>query len=104
MHRTSMPKSAGMLFVYDQPQTVSFWMRNTPLPLDLLFFDETGQLTRIHREAIPFDETPIPGGGDVLAVLEINGGLSDVFGFKVGDAALHPSFDPDGALWPCLDD
>lgn len=90
-----------MLFVYERPQRVSFWMRNTPLPLDLIFLDETGTVTRIHRNAVPFDETPIPGGGGVLVVLEINGGLSEVFGFAPGDEMQHPAFDPAKAAWPC---
>lgn len=90
-----------MLFVYDRAQRVSFWMRNTPLPLDLIFLDETGTVTRIHPEAVPFDETPIPGGGGVLAVLEINGGLSEVFGFEPGDQMQHPAFDAVTAVWPC---
>ena len=101
MFRESMPRSAGMLFIYDRPQRVSFWMRNTPLPLDLIFLDETGTVTRIHRDAIPFDETPIPGGGGVLAVLEINAGLSETFGFTPGDQMQHPAFDPADAAWPC---
>lgn len=101
MFRESMPRSAGMLFIYDRPQRVSFWMRNTPLPLDLIFLDGTGTVTRIHRNAVPFDETPISGGSAVLVVLEINGGLSEVFGFEPGDEMQHPAFDPGTAAWPC---
>ncbi|MCR9085623.1 MAG: DUF192 domain-containing protein [Rhodobacteraceae bacterium] len=104
MFRESMPRNAGMLFIYDRPQRVSFWMRNTPLPLDLIFLDDTGTVTRIHRDAIPFDETAIPGGSGVLAVLEINGGLSDIFGFAPGDQMQHPAFDRATAAWPCPED
>lgn len=101
MFRESLPRSAGMLFVYPRPQRVSFWMRNTPLPLDLLFVDAFGAITRIYRQAIPFDESPIPGGDGVLVVLEINGGLSDVYGFRPGDQMQHPAFDQNTAVWPC---
>lgn len=101
MFREDLPQTAGMLFVYDQPQPVSFWMRNTPLPLDLIFLDDSGTVTRIHENAVPFDETPIPGGGPVRAVLEINGGLSERFGFAPGDEMQHPVFAPATAAWPC---
>ncbi|MCV6596158.1 MAG: DUF192 domain-containing protein [Mangrovicoccus sp.] len=101
MFRQELPRNAGMLFVYERPQPVAFWMRNTPLPLDLIFFDERGEVIRIHHQAIPYDETPIPGGGPVLAVLEINGGLAKTYGFAPGDEIQHPSFDPEIAAFPC---
>ncbi|MEM1361494.1 MAG: DUF192 domain-containing protein [Pseudomonadota bacterium] len=101
MHREHMPKSAGMLFIFERPQRAAFWMRNTPLPLDLIFIDKTGVITNIHENAIPFDETTIPSRGRVLAVLEVNAGTSETFGFAVGDQMQHPAFDPDAAAWPC---
>ncbi len=96
----SMPTLSGMLFVYEAPQRASFWMRNTLIPLDMLFADETGLITRIHPEAIPGDETPIDGGNDVTAVLEINGGLAARLGIAEGDTLQHPSFG-EGAADPC---
>lgn len=95
-----MPTLSGMLFVYDTPRRASFWMRNTLIPLDMLFVDATGTITRIHEEAIPLDETPIDGGNDVLAVLEINGGMAGRLGIAEGDAIQHPSFGDDSVL-PC---
>lgn len=95
-----MPTLAGMLFVYPEPQPVSFWMRNTLIPLDMLFFDETGRLTRLHANARPGDETAIPGGDAVQFVLEINGGLAARLGIAEGDVMRHPAIGPDGA-WPC---
>jgi uncharacterized membrane protein (UPF0127 family) len=101
MHRESMPRFSGMLFVYDAPGPVAFWMRNTLIPLDMLFFDASGKLQRIHENAVPKDETPVPGGNDIQYVLEINGGMSSMLGID-GDAVIrHPSITQDGAAWSC---
>jgi uncharacterized membrane protein (UPF0127 family) len=101
MNRESMPRSAGMLFLYEAPQRATFWMRNTLIPLDMIFMDETGTVTHIHENAIPLDETTIDGGAGVLAVLEINGGLSGAIGIDVGSELRHPGLDPALAAWPC---
>ena len=101
MHREVMARSAGMLFVFEQPQTVAFWMKNTLIPLDMIFADTAGRILRIHENAIPHDETPIPGGEGVFAVLEVNAGLSKRFGFKAGDALQHPAFLSSEAIFPC---
>ena len=100
MHRTSMPKSHGMLFVYEEEQPrVSFWMRNTLIPLDLLYIDTDGIVQEIHT-ALPLDETPIPSSGPRLAVLEINGGLARAMGMTAGTQIQHPAFGADAA-WSC---
>jgi uncharacterized membrane protein (UPF0127 family) len=101
MNRESMARSAGMLFVFEHPQAVAFWMKNTLIPLDMVFTDRAGRIVHIHENAIPLDETPIPGGEGVYAVLEINGGLSTMFGIKVGDALQHPAFSGGPAVFPC---
>lgn len=101
MFRESLPQRAGMLFIYDRPQPVSFWMRNTLIPLDMIFADETGLVRRVHSNAIPLDETPIFGGNRILAVLEINGGLAQQFGIAAGTLLQHPAFDQTTAAWPC---
>lgn len=101
MHRRSMPISEGMLFIYPRPQPLSFWMRNTLISLDMLFLDPTGTVTKIHHEAVPLDETPIPGGDGLTHVLEINGGLARMMGIQEGAQMRHPSFDQDIAVWPC---
>ena len=101
MNRPSMPISAGMLFVYDKPSTLAFWMRNTLIELDMLFVDETGVIRNIHARAIPLDETTIFGGEDLTHVLEINGGLAERMGIEVGDELRHPSFSQESAIWPC---
>ncbi len=101
MFRESMPTSAGMLFVYDRPQRASFWMRNTLIPLDMVFADENGVVTRIHENAVPLDETGIDGGPGVQFVLEINGGLAARLGLDVGDEMRHPAIEGETAAWPC---
>lgn len=102
MHRESMPQSAGMLFVYPEPRMVGFWMKNTLIPLDMIFVDSTGTVQRVHSNAVPGDLTPIMGGSDtILAVLEINGGLSRKLGIAPGTQLRHPAFAPDRAAWSC---
>jgi uncharacterized membrane protein (UPF0127 family) len=101
MHRDSMGKFSGMLFVYETPQPVAFWMENTLIPLDMLFFDPQGRLTRIQSQARPLDETPIAGGDNVQYVLEINGGLAESLGIDLGAELRHPALsDPS---WGCED-
>lgn len=107
MHRTGLAAEAGMLFIYPAPQPVSFWMRNTLIPLDLLFFDATGRLAHVHAGARPLDETPIPGAlpGDPaperLMVLEIAGGEAARLGIAPGALLSHPALDPATAAAPC---
>ncbi|MFD2738681.1 DUF192 domain-containing protein [Sulfitobacter aestuarii] len=101
MFRESLPASAGMLFVYEKPQPLSFWMRNTLIPLDMLFVDAGGVVRRIHHMARPHDETAIIGGDDLLSVLEINGGMARRLGITEGSALRHPAFSGPAAAWPC---
>ncbi len=96
----SLPTLSGMLFVYERPQSVSFWMKNTLIPLDMLFVSPAGEILALHENAVPQDTTPIPGGDGVQMVLEINGGMSARLGIGVGDALQHPAFGPD-AILPC---
>lgn len=90
----------GMLFVYESPRHATFWMKNTLIPLDMLFADASGTIVTLHEYAIPGDVTTIDGGEGVLAVLEINGGLSSRLGIREGDVLQHPSFGAAAAL-PC---
>lgn len=102
MHVPQMPLSAGMLFVYDAPMHATFWMKNTLIPLDMIFAGEDGVIRRVHTNAIPHDETVIDGGDGVLVVLEINGGLSESIGIAPGDILIHPAFGKN-ALKPCTE-
>ena len=100
MFRTDLPRDAGMLFVFDEAAPRAFWMENTPLSLDMLFFDERGVLCGLVEEAEPFTRTPRPSGCDAQFVLEIHGGLSDQLGIAPGAALRHPAVGPDAA-WAC---
>ncbi len=95
-----MPTMTGMLFIYETPRRASFWMRNTLIPLDMLFADPTGVITRIHENAVPLDETSIDGGEGVQYVLEINGGMAARLGIEEGDVMQHPAFGETAAA-PC---
>lgn len=101
MFRESLPRGAGMLFVYPKPQRAAFWMKNTLIPLDIIFLDQTGQVTGIQANAIPGDLTPLPGGDQVFAVLEINAGLAARYGISMGTEVRHKVFSKTGPIWPC---
>jgi len=101
MFREELATSAGMLFLFDPPRDVAFWMRNTPLPLDLIFVDERGEVIRVSADAVPFSDDRIPSGGVVRAVLEVNAGLAARFGIAEGDQMRHPAFAGADPLWPC---
>ena len=103
MHRLEMPMSAGMLFVYHQTRVVSFWMKNTLIPLDMIFLDETGRVVKIHERAIPRDLSSISSDVPSRYVLEINGGLARAIGITVGSELRHPSVLQHLAVWPCRD-
>ena len=99
MFRETMALGAGMLFVYESPRRAQFWMKNTLIPLDMIFADAEGRVTRVHPQAVPGDETPIDGGEGVQFVLEINGGLAAALGIAPGAEMRHPAIA--GGLWPC---
>lgn len=101
MFREELGKFSGMLFVYSKPQSVAFWMKDTLIPLDMIFLDATGRVVRIHENAEPLSRTPIPGGNNILAVLEINGGLARKLGIEAGAELRHPSFESKSAAWGC---
>ncbi|WP_417516414.1 DUF192 domain-containing protein [Minwuia sp.] len=96
MHRESMPQDEGMLFDFGETRQVSFWMKNTLIPLDMLFIDQAGVIVHIHHQAIPHDRTAIRSGVPIRAVLEINGGLSKMLGIRTGDRVRHDMFGADG--------
>ncbi|MEX0970246.1 MAG: DUF192 domain-containing protein [Paracoccaceae bacterium] len=102
MFRESLPMFSGMLFVYDRPQRVSFWMRNTLIPLDMVFIGADGVVLNVHANAQPLDETGIPGGSDdIQYVLEVNGGLARMLNIVPGVVIQHPAIDSTLAAWPC---
>lgn len=92
MYRDRMAADAGMLFPYDAPLIASFWMKNTLIPLDLIFIEKDGTIANIHANAKPGDLTPIRSVRPVTGVLEINGGLASRLGIQPGDRVLYKAF------------
>jgi uncharacterized protein len=86
MFRPALGPDRGMLFVWSEPREVAMYMRNTLVPLDILFIDSTFTISRIHENAVPGDPTPIPSRGEVILTLEIPGGTAARLGIKKGDA------------------
>ena len=84
MFTRSLGPNQGMIFPYDPPQEVSFWMKNTLIPLDMVFIRADGTIARV-ATARPLDETPVPAGEPVAAVLEIHGGRAAELGIRRGD-------------------
>ncbi len=103
MFRDSMASSEAMIFVYPAPQHVHFWMKNTLIPLDMVFADPTGRVTAVHSNAIPGDLTPIDGGEGVSYVLEINGGLAARLGIAPGADLRAALIDQGKAKWRCTE-
>ena len=92
MFRKEMPLDAGMLLDYDPPAEASIWMRNTLIPLDLVYIRADGTIESIYYGAKPHDETPRPSKGPVRAVLEVNAGVTRLLGIQPGDKVEHAIF------------
>lgn len=92
MHREHLAANAGMLFYFGDEAERGFFMRNTLIPLDMIFIRQDGRIHSIHENAIPHDETTIFSKGPVAAVLEINGGLSKKLGIRAGQTVHHQFF------------
>jgi uncharacterized membrane protein (UPF0127 family) len=89
MYVQELADDAGMLFDFEQERLVSFWMRNTFIPLDMIFIGADGEIKNIHVNARPHDETSIPSVAPVQFVLEIPGGRSVELGIEAGDRVEH---------------
>ena len=89
-----LPANSGMLFLFPAAVNTAFWMKNTFIPLDLLFIRRDGSIARIAARARPHDLTPIPSGEPILAVLELAGGTTALLGVQVGDQVLSPALNP----------
>lgn len=92
MFRKSLAPDRGMLFTYAKPQPAAFWMKNTLIPLDIIYIAPNGRVLSIVRNAQPHSETPMPSGGVILGVLEIAGGRAAQLGLLPGDRVLHRIF------------
>ncbi len=89
MFRESLGKDEGMLFVFDEESPQSFWMKNTLIPLDMVFIAADGEIKHIHENAVPHDLSGVPSIYPVLAVLEINGGAAKAKNINIGDHVDH---------------
>ncbi len=89
MFRTEMAPDHGMLFDFGRMQETYFWMKNTPLPLDMVFIREDGTVANIAQYTTPFSEAPVPSRGPVRFVLELVGGTAHAIGLKAGDRIVH---------------
>ena len=92
MFRTSLPDDQGMLFFYDTPQDITMWMRNTYIPLDMVFIKADGVIHRIEARTEPLSESIISSQGNVVACLELAGGAAERMGLKPGDIVRHKLF------------
>jgi uncharacterized membrane protein (UPF0127 family) len=85
MYRRFMPQDRGMLFDFERSEPVAMWMKNTYLPLDMVFMDKSGRVTHLALNAEPLSERIIPSNGPAYAVLELNAGVARAIGLKKGD-------------------
>lgn len=92
MHRTRLDADKGMLFVFGTPGKRIMWMRDTLIPLDMLFVDEKGRIVHIHENAEPHSTAPISADAPASAVLELPGGTARKLGIATGDRIDHPIF------------
>jgi uncharacterized membrane protein (UPF0127 family) len=94
MFRTRLADTSGMLFFYETPQEITMWMRNTYIPLDMVFIRADGIVHRIEARTEPLSENIIASKGDVTACLELAGGAAERLGLKPGDRVEHRFFKP----------
>src|SRR5262252_3549088 len=92
MFRRSLPEGQGMLFDFHEEQPTSFWMKNTYIPLDMIFIRADGRILRIAENTVPLSEALVPSGGPVRAVLEVIGGTAKKLGIAPGDRVGHAIF------------
>ena len=95
MFREEMAPDHGMLFLFDSVRPVSFWMRNTPLSLDMLFIAADGTIVNIAEQTTPLSDQSYPSDGPVRAVLEVNAGLTALLGIEPGDRLIYEAFGTD---------
>ncbi|SFC80894.1 DUF192 domain-containing protein [Algibacter pectinivorans] len=88
MYRNSMANNQGMLFVFDDEKERFFYMKNTKIPLDLIYINANKAIVSFQKKAKPFDESSLPSNAPAKYVLEVNAGLVDVWGIAVGDRLL----------------
>ncbi len=90
MNRPSLAPDRGMIFPYDPPQPAAFWMKETLIPLDMIFIRADGTIARIAANTVPLSLDPVPSNEPVAAVLEIAGGRAAELGIRAGDTVEWP--------------
>src|SRR5690606_7146651 len=85
MFRTSLPEDGGMIFPFDPPRPAGFWMKNTVIPLDMIFIRADGSIARIAEQTVPYSLQSVDSGEPVAAVLELAGGKAAAMGIAEGD-------------------
>lgn len=93
MFREDVPQGTGMLFHFGKPHRIAMWMKNTIVPLDMLFINAQGIIVDIAENTTPFSLTPIVSNAPALAVLELKAGASNRYGISEGDRVEHPIFE-----------
>jgi uncharacterized membrane protein (UPF0127 family) len=94
MFRKAVPADGGMLFIFPTVQPEPFWMKNTLVPLDMVFINADGTIRAIAENTVPFSLAPVDSGGPVLAVLELQGGITAKEAISVGDRVTAAQFTP----------
>lgn len=98
MNRDTLAERQGMLFLFPDARERAFWMKNTHIPLDIIYISKSGEVISIQKNTLPMNETPLHSFGPAVAVLEINGGQADVLGIKQGDRITHRFFEGKGPM------
>ena len=92
MFRQQMDADRGMIFFYTEEAPRFFWMKNTYLPLDIVFFDAAGKVVHVAADAVPFSERTVSSRKPAFGALEINAGLAAANGIEPGTMLVHPAF------------
>lgn len=91
MYRRRLAADAGMLFIFEKPEPARFWMKNTYIPLDIIFIAPDGRISNIAERTVPLSLETVASDGPVVAVLEVNGGTAARLGIRPGDRVIHPA-------------
>lgn len=94
MFRRSLPENSGMLFIFDDVRVIDMWMKNTYIPLDMVFIGPDGVVVSVAMDTEPFSEAIITSGAPALAVLEVKAGTARRIGLQAGDRIIHRAFKP----------
>lgn len=92
MYRKKMARNRGMMFDFGEEQLIAMWMKNTLIPLDMLFVDKTGKILQIERATTPLSLETIAGRRPAMSVIELNAGLTTELGISEGDQVMHNIF------------